>query len=890
MNGINNVKRIGALLFVLALAACGGSDDGGSDGGSSPGSPPVGTVIGAAGGTVLGPHGTKVVIPPGALTADTKIAITQTSASAPTLPSGLSTFGQMFAFTPHGTTFAVPVTVTLPFALASVPAGVTPSLYKTTAQNQWARIINAAFSADTVTAEVTSFSFAQVIVLPLQNNDPVRDWEFTVYSSDGSQAVVPGPDGSGTQTGGLLEKIADFGPAPLDEDLVTFTGSIPASGRAKGFVFGTADGVTYGVYAEAPFGKLGGINQPGGPNPIGSRSKLEQRQSFIKRAADASLTFTLTDVFVCGVDYNLFPPTFGTDDASTSVRGTVFLNVQAWTMPQRGASFFSTAGLAGVFGTRDLWSRIVTNFAGTSKVLWTEEDFDFTSEVVGSPIIVGGGPGQLGVGSEGCLELKASRTYTIDLSTVAVGEEFTVLSVAEADTLSRRGGGSIGDHQASGVHAYLRDPLSIGGTTLTFVGLEATNRPDKVPPVQLPVVPASCVPGPAPDPAAGVLQFSAASYTIDESAGSLPTITVTRTGGSRGAVSATFTTSDGTAIGGADYTPVNATVFFGDGDAAPRVVIVPIMTNSIDAPDKTVNLTLSQPGGCAALGSQTTAVLTIQDDDLSPPTGTPGAIDTGFGIAGKATSPAFGGDGSAMALQPDGKIVIVGGTFADFILARFNADGSLDASFGVGGKVTTDMVSGQQEEALGVAVQPDGKIVVVGYTRPGLVFNFALARYNADGTLDATFGSGGKIVSGVAGRAFAVAIQPADSKIVVAGDDVAAEDFALARYNANGTLDSSFGSGGKLTTDIGGGANTARNVVLQANGSIVVSGEPIGTFTGSDRTDLVRYNANGSLDVSFGAAGKVTLSSARVGEGLRCRATASWCSWAVSARRQRSSR
>ena len=72
---------------------------------------------------------------------------------------------------------------------------------------------------------------------PLQRNDPVRDWEFSVHSSDGTTAVVPGPDGSGTQTGGLFERIADFGPMPLDEELFTFTGAVAANGRAKGLVF-----------------------------------------------------------------------------------------------------------------------------------------------------------------------------------------------------------------------------------------------------------------------------------------------------------------------------------------------------------------------------------------------------------------------------------------------------------------------------------------------------------------------------------------------------------------------------------------------------------------------------------------------------------------------------
>jgi uncharacterized delta-60 repeat protein len=92
-------------------------------------------------------------------------------------------------------------------------------------------------------------------------------------------------------------------------------------------------------------------------------------------------------------------------------------------------------------------------------------------------------------------------------------------------------------------------------------------------------------------------------------------------------------------------------------------------------------------------------------------------------------------------------------------------------------------------------------------------------------------------------------------------------DFALARYNPDGSLDTSFGTGGHLTTDIAGDENIARNVVLQPNGAIVVSGE-LGTAIGPDHTDLVRYNPNGSLDSSFGAGGKVTLGTQRLGEGL----------------------
>lgn len=684
---------------------------------------------------------------------------------------------------------------------------------------------------------------------PLERNDPRRDWTFSVYSSSATtgitRGVVPGLDGSGTQVGGLLEQIAGFGEtALLDDELFLLTEVIPPEGQDNGLVFSTGNGKTYGVFAEAPSGKLAGSN--GAPDRIGGNASLLQSQSFIKRAADASLSFTLTDVLICAYDFNAVPP-FGGDNDRTPVRGAVLLSIQAWTSQVATRRvFFSVSGGAALVGTRDRWTPFVQDFAdGFSFVIWERIDFDVTTTAFSN---------EFGNGTQGCLENNVEITYPIDLSSIAIGEEFTVQSIAEADAINKRGGGAPADHQAAGVSAYLRDPSKIGGTTMVFAGLEPTNRPDLTAPARTPVTPASCLPGPGLDPAAGVIQFSAAGYTTDESPGSLPTITVTRTGGSRGAVTATFTTSDGTAIAGADYTPVSTSVFFRDGDATPRVVVVPILGDRIVEPIKTLNLRLSQPGGCAAMGPQTTAVLSIEDDDQPPPTDAPGALDTTFGNAGKAASTAFGGDRSTMALQVDGKIVMVGGTFTDFILARFNGNGSLDASFGVGGRVTTDMVSGQQEEALGVAIQSDGKIVVVGYTRPGLGHNIALARYNADGSLDTGFGSGGKLALPGALVGEGLALQR-DGKLVLVGSVnvgsgvTASTDFALMRLNSNGSPDDTFGSAGTVTTAISTDRDGALAVALQADGKIVVAGT---TSNINANFAVARYNANGTLDTSFG--------------------------------------
>ncbi len=206
-----------------------------------------------------------------------------------------------------------------------------------------------------------------------------------------------------------------------------------------------------------------------------------------------------------------------------------------------------------------------------------------------------------------------------------------------------------------------------------------------------------------------------------------------------------------------------------------------------------------------------------------------------------------GGDyGADVAVQADRKIVVVGGTGSDFALARYNADGSLDSSFDGDGKLTTDLGGGGDGGA-DVAVQADGKIVVVGGSTGG----FALARYNADGSLDPSFDGDGKRTTefgGSGGTANGVALQP-DGKIVAAGHGGAG--FALARYNTDGSLDSSFDGDGKQTTEFAGGAAAA--VALQGDGKIVAVGRAVGD--GMDFA-LSRYNADGSLDSSFDGDGK----------------------------------
>jgi uncharacterized delta-60 repeat protein len=241
-----------------------------------------------------------------------------------------------------------------------------------------------------------------------------------------------------------------------------------------------------------------------------------------------------------------------------------------------------------------------------------------------------------------------------------------------------------------------------------------------------------------------------------------------------------------------------------------------------------------------------------------------GSLDTSFGTAGKVTTD-VGPAGSIYdaALQPDGKIVGVG--YAEpsgsivFELARYNPNGSLDSTFGTGGKVTTSFGAGFAY-AESAALQPDGKILAGGFYYDGTLYHFALVRYNANGSLDASFGTGGKVITSIGpthsiGRE--VALQP-DGKIVMGGYSFngTTYDLTLIRYNANGSVDSSFGNGGTVLTSFGTGWRSSVNkLLIQRNGKIVAAGYT--RLTDRDFFALARYKPNGTLDTSFGSGGKI---------------------------------
>ncbi|WP_369274178.1 calcium-binding protein [Streptomyces sp. R11] len=270
----------------------------------------------------------------------------------------------------------------------------------------------------------------------------------------------------------------------------------------------------------------------------------------------------------------------------------------------------------------------------------------------------------------------------------------------------------------------------------------------------------------------------------------------------------------------------------------------------------------------AALVMALAFVVAVPNDAFAAP----GDLDTTFGTGGRVSIATAGyAEGEDVAVQPDGKIVSVGAEQdpeyldEEFALTRHNSDGSVDTSFGGGdGEVLTDFENGN-DVAQGVAVQPDGKIVVVGRHQEtddefaGCCW-FTVARYHADGSVDTSFGGGdGWVSPGLAGgaeQAVGVAVQP-DGRIVAGA--FAGGWFAVLRYLPDGSPDGTFGGGDGVTmtafSDTGGGGATARDLALQPNGKIVMAG-----YAGQSFFDfaVARYNPDGSPDTSFSGDGKVT--------------------------------
>ncbi len=245
---------------------------------------------------------------------------------------------------------------------------------------------------------------------------------------------------------------------------------------------------------------------------------------------------------------------------------------------------------------------------------------------------------------------------------------------------------------------------------------------------------------------------------------------------------------------------------------------------------------------------------------LDPTFGTNGRVTTYVGEVAQAT---------AIVIQPDGKIIVagyalrqgIGGLNYDIVLVRYNPNGGLDASFGVGGKVYA-AISPTNEVAYAVALQPDGKIIVAGYVESPATnsVNFLIARFDADGRLDTNFGNNGKATINRRGvnALNAVVVQP-DGKIVAVGETRDEARAAIFRFNSNGSLDTSFGDGGAVYYELQGFTQGLfTKVALFADGRILAGGYGGVTVPHSGVSSfLVSFNPDGSPSANFGTNGIV---------------------------------
>jgi uncharacterized delta-60 repeat protein len=267
-----------------------------------------------------------------------------------------------------------------------------------------------------------------------------------------------------------------------------------------------------------------------------------------------------------------------------------------------------------------------------------------------------------------------------------------------------------------------------------------------------------------------------------------------------------------------------------------------------------------------ATGAQEFAITRLNAD---------GTLDTTFNKTGKQTVAFKKGANdyaTAVAIQKDGKIVVGGpvqnaGLDYDFGTTRLNADGTVDATYGVNGlSVAAFNLGGNNQDLLqSLALQADGKIVLVGSAKTALGVNYiAAARLNPNGYFDPTFGTGGKQTIAFTinhdQTAYAVAVQ-ADGRIVVAGTAVVGAndtEFAVVRLDTTGAVDPSFGTLGKVLVNLPGPDEEAYAVALQADGKIVLAGSATPATNNIDFA-VARLNTNGTLDTTFNKTGYTTI-------------------------------
>lgn len=327
----------------------------------------------------------------------------------------------------------------------------------------------------------------------------------------------------------------------------------------------------------------------------------------------------------------------------------------------------------------------------------------------------------------------------------------------------------------------------------------------------------------------GRFQFTQAQYLLREGTTGV-NIQVEWIGAGNRTVSVDYTTRDGTAKSSGDYSATSGTLTFQPGQTSKNL-FVSVRDDTVPEPDEVFYLRLQNPNTIAALPNPPEVPVWILDNDEA-------------GAPGRAVNWQI----QALAVQPDGKILIGGGfnqvnTIGQVGIARLNADGSTDTGFSTGGDLNNWVEN--------IALQPDGKILIAGSftTIKGTARN-RIARLNANGSLDTTFNPGG----GANGTVYEV-LALANGKILIAGNFTQFNGVAVARVarlNANGTLDDTFSVGaGPTNPPAGAGWDPIIWAAAeQADGKIILSGE-FATFNGAARKYIARINADGSLENTF---------------------------------------
>lgn len=705
-------------------------------------------------------------------------------------------------------------------------------------------------------------------------------------------------------------------------------------------------GSTYWASVEAPTSSAA-LGVP--DSLIGGEAVLRQLWRYRKVAPGGSLRMVITQTHIEGVDNNGQGVDF--DDCpwwvggpvaqfpvecAGLIKGEVEATFYAYADPVSRTdtvdAFYYASGSTLLFGFANRWSVDAYAEAGSMSPLFSEASFDTNLAMDG-------------MGWHARTRLIAPIVVEIPLDSIESGTEFEVVAFVRVRAYSRRQGESY-------ISAFFRDPVQGDGLEVDSDGLTLLEPPDEIPEVRWTPPPVEC------GGSGGVIEFDTSDYLHPEWPGDNAHITVTRSGGT-GPASVVFSTGGGTATPGTDYTPVTRVVQFGDGEAGRRVVSVPIHADTDLEDNETVALLLATPS-CAAVGLSD-AELTIYDDDGDHetelfalggtvsglegtglrlrnrghlvdinadgpfvfsglyPSGDPYdvtveqqpnnplqacTVANGVGSFGSAdvsdvvvtcVTPAgsgldaeFGANGivqvdivpysnvrfaATVALQPDGRIIVAG----DGDVARYNTDGTLDTSFGSGGIVPVQFRA-SSDPVLDVAVQPDGRILVAGSARDLVDLpandDFAVARLLPDGTLDTSFGSGGIVTIDFDERsdgADDILIQP-DGAIVLVGatnsvDQFGASDadFGIVRLTSTGQLDTSFGAGGRAVVNVAGRSDAAHAAALMSDGSIVVTGRAAESGGDDPEIAIVRLDAAGNLDPAFGDAGIVWSESGPAG-------------------------